>query len=193
VESSQLSDEKLSSHYAWPQDRSFRLNMLLDGKDKSVGSDSTSESLTSPEDRRVLRANRAHADVVIVGAASIRAEGWFLPIRGRLAVLSISSHLPWESCPDKSRVNLYPSVSALMHSLKESEHNILCEGGVTTAELLQTQVGFDEIALTRIGNDSRKELPDFLQTQQDYMLNSTLSDAENGMTFQFWRRAVRPH
>jgi hypothetical protein len=190
MEISLLSDEQLSDLYSWPQERCFRLNMLLDSDDSSAGDDGTSNTLTSGEDRRLLRIIRKESDVLIVGAASIRAEGWFLPPQGRMAVLSQSGNIPWDSCPDSSRVSSYPSVSALLHSLRDAEKNILCEGGQATAQLLSETIGFDDLALTRIGTVENAPLPDFLSESSDLAIVSTLSDASHSMTFQFWRRAV---
>jgi hypothetical protein len=190
MEISLLSEEQLSDLYSWPQERSFRINMLLDSDDSSTGDDGTSNSLTSGEDRRLLRIIRKESDVLIVGAASIRAEGWFLPPQGRMAVLSQSGNIPWDSCPDSSRVSSYPSVSALLHSLRDSDINILCEGGKATAQLLSETIGFDDFALTRIGTVENAPLPDFLGKSSDFALVSKLSDASHSMTFQYWRRAV---
>ena len=190
MESSSLTDEQLSQHYAWPLGRSVRLNMVLSPADETRGVDSTSHTLTSQEDRRLLKILRSDADVVVVGAESVRAEGWFLPPRGRLAVLSLSGELPWDSCPDPARVMTYPSVQAIVHSLKSEEEHILCEGGVTTAQLIGQQWGFDHIAVTRIGNDPYVALPPFLSDYDDFDLESTLSESNSSMTFQYWRRAV---
>ena len=190
MEISLLGDEQLSDLYSWPEDRSYRLNMLLYSDDSSVGDDGTSNSLTSHEDRRLLKIIRKDADVLIAGAATIRAEGWFLPPHGRVAVLSQSGNIPWDTCPDSSRVSSYPSVSALLHSLRDTENNILCEGGQATAKMLSETIGFDDLALTRIGTDENAPLPDFLGKSSDLALVSTLNDASHSMTFQYWRRAV---
>ena len=189
MESSQLTDLQLSELYLWPTTRTFRLNMVLDQSGHSRGLDGTSNSLTSSEDRRILRVIRQPADVVISGAKSIRAEGWFLPPQGRLAVLSRSGNLPWESCPNRSRVNVYPSISALIHSVKEHETHILCEGGLVVAQQLAQQIGFDEIALTRMGRTSDLRLPEALGIGEEFKLCEVLTDTEHNMTFQFWRRA----
>jgi riboflavin biosynthesis pyrimidine reductase len=189
-ESQDLSDIELAAIYNWPETRTYRLNMILDSLDSSTGYDFTSVSLTSPEDRRILKMIRAQAHVVIFGASSIRAEGWFLPPRGRLAVLSHSGELPWESCPDASRVNVYPSVSALVHSITDSEKNVLCEGGLSVAQQIAERIGFDEIALSRVGNSDELQIPRSLTSENKYELVSRLHDRLNDVTFQFWRRAV---
>lgn len=190
MESSSLTDEQLSQHYVWPSGRSVRLNMVLSLTNETRGVDSTSHTLTTVEDRRILKIIRSNADVVIVGAESVRTEGWFLPPQGRLAVLSQSGDLPWDSCPDSSRVTVYPSVQAIIHSLTQEDQHILCEGGVITAKLIGQQWGFDHIAVTRIGNDPLVALPPFLSDYGDFDLESTLSESNSSMTFQYWRRAV---
>jgi riboflavin biosynthesis pyrimidine reductase len=190
VESSELDDLQLSSLYSWPSERSFGLNLVLTDTGASTGTDGTSLSLTSAEDRRILKLLRAKADVVIVGAQSVRSEGWFLPPHGRLAILSTSGNIPWESCPDASRVGVYPSVSALIHSLRNEEKRILCEGGLTAASLIAERVGFDQIALTRIGTQGIETVPSELTPFESYTVSHTLTDSQNNMTFQYWRRAV---
>jgi hypothetical protein len=164
--------------------------MVLSASDEAHGSDSTSHTLTSVEDRRILRVLRSDADIIIVGAESVRKEGWFLPPHGRLAVLSRSGKLPWDSCPEAALVTVYPSISAIVHSLNNDENHILCEGGVLTAQLVGQQWGFDNIALTRTGTHPPRELPEFLSGCGDFELQSTLSDQNTLMTFQYWRRAV---
>lgn len=190
MESSLLSDDQLSEVYSWPSGRSFRLNMLLTEEMSSIGADGTSHSLTAKEDRRLLRIIRQAADVIIVGAESVRTEGWFLPPHGRLAVLTKTGNIPWETCPDKSKVSTHPGISSLLHSFHEDEQNILCEGGIATATLLSDTIGFDEVALTRFNSEIGTALPDFIHNTQDLKLESTLTDTQNNMSFQFWRRAV---
>lgn len=190
MESTELTEQQLTQLYAWPTQRIFRLNMVLDSSGSAQGSDGTSLSLTAAEDRRILRIIREEAQVVVIGAQSVRTEGWFLPPRGRLTVLSSSGNLPWDTCPDKTRVNVYPSISALVHSLTDQETQILCEGGLKTAEALAQQVGFDEIALTRVGTSSLDTVPVLLSLSHKFAKVSALTDAAHTMTFQFWRRAV---
>lgn len=186
--SSPFSDDELERIYAWPNQRSFRLNMLIGTDGLTVGADGTSNSLTSTIDRTILRTIRRDADVVIAGAASIRAEGWFLPPHGRMIVLSRSGNLPMDSCPDPNRVFIASDIASALHNLRPSELRILCEGGITTATEIQKHAVFDEIALSTIGTHAL--LPEFLNLQ-DYNLVSSLEDDSAHMTFRFWRRAVK--
>lgn len=70
-----------------------RLNMIASLNGSSIGSDGTSETLTNRVDRTILGVIRAQADVVVVGAASVRAEGYRVPKRVPLAIVSASADL----------------------------------------------------------------------------------------------------
>lgn len=188
LESTEQSDQALREIYAWPVSRTFRLNLLVT-TDGIVGPDGTSQSLTNSEDRRILRAIRAEADVVIVGAESVRKEGWYFPPHGRLIVLSSTGSLPWETCPDSSRVFVAPSASAIVHNLAETETRVLCEGGLATAELIAERIGFDEIALSS-ENEFFPQAVNFLRIRDEFTLVAQLKNSAHKMTFRFWRRAV---
>ena len=57
----------------------LRLNLVASVSGSAAGTDGTSESLTSRADRRILGVIRELADVVLVGANSVRAEGYRCP------------------------------------------------------------------------------------------------------------------
>jgi len=65
-----------------------RLNMITSLTGGAVGADGTSESLTSRVDRTILGTIRRLADVVVVGAQTVRAEGMRRPRDGVLAVVT---------------------------------------------------------------------------------------------------------
>lgn len=67
-----------------------RVNLIASVDGGAQGDDGTSESLTNRADRAILGAIRAESDAVLVGAASVRAEGYVLPRTARLAVLTAS-------------------------------------------------------------------------------------------------------
>lgn len=71
----------------------LRLNLVstLDGR--AAGADGTSESLTSRADRTILGVIRELSDVVLVGAESVRREGYLRPKRAALAVVTASGDL----------------------------------------------------------------------------------------------------
>lgn len=188
VDISDLSESQLEQIYAWPEIRTIRLNLVLSPTGSIAGLDGTSQSLTSQEDRRILRIIRKDADVVIIGGESVRKEGWFLPPQGKLFILSSSGNLPWENCPDPTKVSVFPTLTALLHNLAAKDERILCEGGMKTAELLASHWGFDEIALSFAESSQVQQIPASLSTGNYFDLVSELISPAEKMTFGFWRR-----
>jgi riboflavin biosynthesis pyrimidine reductase len=110
---SDLDAERLEAAYPWPEaSRWLRANMVMTLDGATVGPDGLSGSLTSGADQVVFRSLRSMADVVLVGAATIRAER-YTPMRPAeelqrrrerhglgpapvIAVVSGSLDLPWE-------------------------------------------------------------------------------------------------
>ena len=97
VEPVQVSDPELAEFYSWPNGWWIRALMLhtLDGA--YFGPDGGSKILSNPRDRDVLREVRRLADVVLVGAATIRAERYKPMLANTVvAIVSPSLDLPWE-------------------------------------------------------------------------------------------------
>jgi riboflavin biosynthesis pyrimidine reductase len=82
--------DRIAELYRPPRADWVRLNFIASVSGSAKGPDGTSETLSSATDRLVLKAIRSLADVVVVGAASVRAEGYFVPKNGVLAVVSRS-------------------------------------------------------------------------------------------------------
>lgn len=108
-----LSDTDLASAYPWPAGRPWVRAMMvvtLDGA--STGADGLSGSISSVGDQQVFAETRRLADVVLVGAATIRAEHYKplvsnpahvaersslgLADAPRLVIVSASLQLPWD-------------------------------------------------------------------------------------------------
>ena len=87
------SRDRLLDLYRPPAPRWLRLNLITSVSGSAGGSDGTSETLTNPADRRLLGVIRELADVVLIGAESLRREGYLLPSRSRLAVVTGSGDL----------------------------------------------------------------------------------------------------
>ncbi|MFG6445637.1 dihydrofolate reductase family protein [Microbacterium sp. P06] len=83
----------LASVYARSEPAYVRLNMITTVTGAAAGTDGTSETLSSRVDRQILGVIRAAADVVVVGAATVRAEGYLLPRAARLAVVTVTGDL----------------------------------------------------------------------------------------------------
>lgn len=84
---------ELQSRYGRTDAAYVRLNMITSLTGSAVGADGTSETLTSRVDRGILGAIRRDADVVLVGAQTVRAEGYIVPRTARLAVVTSSGDL----------------------------------------------------------------------------------------------------
>lgn len=79
--------------YRPPETRWLRLNLITSVSGNAVGIDGTSETLTNRADRAILGVIRSLADAVLVGAASVRTEGYFMPRRAALAIVTASGDL----------------------------------------------------------------------------------------------------
>lgn len=68
--------------YGWPRDRWVRACVVQSLDGSFAGPDGLSGSISSPTDRAVLAAVRARADAYLVGAGTLRSEGYG-PVRAR--------------------------------------------------------------------------------------------------------------
>lgn len=84
---------RLVDAYRPPSAQWVRLNLITTLSGSAAGSDGTSDSITNPVDRILLRTIRDLADVVVVGASSVRAEGYYVPRHAALAVVTRSGDL----------------------------------------------------------------------------------------------------
>lgn len=71
-----------------PGARGIRVNLIASVDGSARGDDGTSETLSNRADRSVLGAIRAESDVVLVGAASLRSEGYLIPRTAKLAAIT---------------------------------------------------------------------------------------------------------
>lgn len=83
----------LTGVYSTEPGNRVRLNMITSLTGSAVGADGTSETLTSRVDRTILGIIRAAADVVLVGASTVRAEGYLAPRTAALAVVTTTGRL----------------------------------------------------------------------------------------------------
>jgi len=83
----------LLHRYALPTGLSLRVNMIASLNGSATGDDETSNSLSSRLDRRILGVIRELSDVVLVGAGSVRVEGYLVPAKAALAVVTTSGDL----------------------------------------------------------------------------------------------------
>ena len=83
-----------------PPERPWVMANLVASLDGSAAVEGRTRALSGPADRALFRRLRAQADVVLVGAGTVRAEGYG-PVRGAgpapIAVVSRSLELDWDS------------------------------------------------------------------------------------------------
>jgi len=103
-------DEWMSERYAVEAQSFVRLNMITTITGATSGEDSTSETITSRTDRYVLGAIRRAADVVLVGAETVRAEGYLLPKTARLAIVTASGDLGEDGLRTAGREDRPPAI-----------------------------------------------------------------------------------
>jgi riboflavin biosynthesis pyrimidine reductase len=154
-----------------------RLNFVVSINGSAVGADGTSDSLSSRTDRRILGVLREHADVVVVGARTVRREGYASPRHARLAVVTRSGDLsghrlgdsflrPLIVCPESAvprvelqlrgrAVEIVPLRSEVLNpaevltGLRERGlPGVVCEGGPTLAAAFLDAGLVDELCLT---------------------------------------------
>ena len=156
----------------------LRINMIASLNGSAVGVDGTSNSLTSRVDRRILGAMRRQSDVVLVGATSIRNEGYLMPRTAALAIVTASGDLENNQipadlepgrlivvCPSDAAARVRdhlprtvdivetgvarPDAAGIVTALHERGYRrIVCEGGPNLAAQLLDAGLVDELCLS---------------------------------------------
>lgn len=164
-----LSDDDLIQRYAdLAPDRAWlRLNMVATVDGSAVGADGLSGSINTGADHRVFALLRAWADVILVGAGTVSAEGYAAPqteprwsrLRGARAAHPALAVVTSQGLPEGFDANEggeafavpvgedgLPGVVADLHD--RGFQHILAEGGPTLAGQLLSTGQFDELCLT---------------------------------------------
>jgi riboflavin biosynthesis pyrimidine reductase len=123
---------QLNSLYNVSPEPSVRVNMIVRPNGSTTGSDGTSASISSASDRALLRLIRAMADVVIIGAETLRRERIPLPDNIPLVVLSTSGNIAANnivSSPHSGELVVVTSaVDAAAQALGTHPHRIIDPG-----------------------------------------------------------------
>lgn len=90
---SDLDDDALRAAYTPPRLPWLRLNFVATVDGAAEGGDGTSDSINNAADNRVFHLLRDLADIVVVGAGTVRAEG-YRPNAKPLVVVTRSGELP---------------------------------------------------------------------------------------------------
>jgi len=163
----------LAERYALDGAEWLRLNLVTALGGQITGPSGGSDDLAGGIDRPLLRVLRAAADVVLVGAASVRAEGYTMPRRAPLAVATTSGDLAGRRfpadlppgrllvvCPESAagrvdaelggRATVLPlpdgsGAGAVVGALRDAGYGrIVCEGGGRLASRLVAEGLVDE-------------------------------------------------
>lgn len=173
----ELDDEALRRWYAPPRPDWLRLNFVstLDGA--ATGADGVSGSINNEADHRVFDMLRELCDAIVVGAGTIRTEG-YAPNAKPMVVVSRSGDVPVTlRAGDLSQVHLAtgasapglpeagelladrimvlgedePALDRLRPALAERGHrHLLCEGGPSLATGLLAAGQVDELCCTLV-------------------------------------------
>jgi riboflavin biosynthesis pyrimidine reductase len=92
-------DAWLADRYALGGHEWLRLNLITALGGEITGPSGTSNDLADGIDRALLKVLRRLSDVVLVGAASVRAEGFRIPRGAPLAVATVSGRLDGHPFP----------------------------------------------------------------------------------------------
>jgi len=188
----------LTGLYAWPAQFWVRGNIVTSVSGDARGASGTSRDLTSAQDRQILRLVRAEAEILIVGAASLRAEGWHLPPVAQVFVLSASGNVPWDTCPDRSRVELVESGHTLEQTVQQLMARIsstpvtrvLCEGGPRLLAALVSLGALSELCLTVARAnvaDVTRVADSLLSGSRTWAPTSLMFGTEPESIFSIWR------
>lgn len=126
-------DEWMSRRYAVAESSFVRLNMITTITGATSGADGTSETITSRTDRYVLGAIRRAADVVVVGAETVRIEGYLLPKTARLAIVTSTGDLGADKLSSSGRDDRPPAlvlcpashVDAVRHAIADAPAEVV--------------------------------------------------------------------
>ena len=135
-----LSDDELGQAYEPQGEPWLRVNFVTTADGAAQGSDGLSTSINNAADKRVFDALRSRADCLVVGAGTLRAEGYDVP-RLPLVVVSRSADLP-------PTLRDAPRGRVLMATVASAE------GLATTRDLLGEEnvlvLGDDEVDLAEL-------------------------------------------
>ena len=152
----------LDEVYAWP-DACVR-GLMVGSVDGRAAVDGSSEPLSGRADRRLLSALRGTCDVVLCGAATVRAEGWRPPrpsaerrawraARGMpevpaYAVVRRSGDVPTGESDGEVLLLRDEPAAALDDLAGRGLRRVLCEGGPSLLAAVVAAGRLDELCLT---------------------------------------------
>jgi riboflavin biosynthesis pyrimidine reductase len=150
-----LDDDALFAAYAYPEERLWVRANMVSSLDGAASLEGRSGGLSSPADKRVFRVLRALADVVLVGAGTVRAEGY-------------AAVLPKETFPERRVAAGQPPTAAIAvvsRRLNLDAESALFTGAartilVTCAAAGERRIGtYSDVADVVVAGDDTVDLP----------------------------------
>lgn len=135
-----LSDDELAAVYAPRAEPWLRVNFVSTVDGAAQGDDGLSKSINNAADKRVFDALRRQADCLVVGAGTLRAEGYDVP-RLPLVVVSRSGEVP-------DGLRAAPSGRVTMATVASAPH--LAETTATLGAENTLVLGEDEVDLVAL-------------------------------------------
>jgi riboflavin biosynthesis pyrimidine reductase len=130
----------------------LRLNLIASVNGSATGRDGTSESLSNRTDRRILGVLRGMSDVVLVGASTVRVEGYVRPRKAALAVVTRTGDLGGHRLdPDPARGAL------LIVCPRGLEDRVRRAVGIPDARILGVEADGDDLAPAAVVGALRAE------------------------------------
>jgi riboflavin biosynthesis pyrimidine reductase len=166
----------LGELYAYPDDGCWvRANMVCTLDGAARGPDGLTASINSPADHRVFTLLRGLADVVLVGAATVRAEGYGpAKVRRELAVARAAQGqrpAPWLAVVTRS--GDLPNDKGLLTPDAGTIIITCAAAGTAVLQRLQAQVGPDAVI---VAGDDSVDVTAAIDTLNDRGLNRVLCE-----------------
>ncbi|MBA8816086.1 riboflavin biosynthesis pyrimidine reductase [Microbacterium halimionae] len=169
--------ELVTRQYARSETSYVRLNMITSLTGSAAGADGTSDTLTNAVDRMILGVVRGEADVVVVGAQSVRAEGYIVPRTAQLAVVTSSGDLSG-------------------HQLSLDDDTLLGQVLIVCpterAEAIRHQFGTHPVEIAAVESDAHGRLApkDIIQALADRALHRVVCEGGPSLASQFVQAGV---
>ncbi|MEO5663204.1 MAG: dihydrofolate reductase family protein [Nocardioides sp.] len=127
-----LTDDELAAAYAPRKEPWLRVNFVSTVDGAAQGPDGLSKSINNAADKRVFDALRVQADCLIVGAGTLRAEGYQVPSKP-LVVVSRSGQVP-EGLRDAPDGRITMATVASASHLEETRASLGAENTLVLGE-----------------------------------------------------------
>ncbi len=161
------SRDTLDRLYRPPTRRWVRVNLITSVNGDVAGSAGTSDELSSRVDRAILAAIRRAADVVVVGASSVRSEGFHVPRGGTLVVVTSTGDFGAHAPP------------------AEPQGRLVVACPTSAAELVRSTLGDAPVDILPMPSTDRVEIQPLVDELRSQGLESIVCEGGPSLVTQF--------